>query len=898
MKKYSFLFLIRGALLLIPVVTLALCQNFLKGTDTKNELEKRITYANAPSYEIRVDSNSRGVVKSPAGGIVEKKVTDTFELTFEPLADYEFLKWTIIDSNSKKELENGLYLKLASTTEASTTCTLVKAPEKDMALCLCPVVVKRPRIISAAPQNSDVGAYRDAKIRVIFDKNVEENSIYFTEAEVKAKISELGIERSAFLNAGTQDAPKYYGYTYEDTIYFKNIQIEDQKTGNSLLEYYGAPYFEDAVTLVIPPGNTPVLSNTNIIVTLETGFFYKEESKDIKLKEEYKWLYFVNSKTDKDLPDIKTEIIKNNNGVPLTVNQNSPVATNKKIQMYINLFDRGSGPYGQFELELKRTGGSFTKTFKMSFDEVENENAYFGKSQTELEEIELSGVPSGVYKLNLIYYDKNLNTVTSSDYYVNVDITAPTVSNLTSSSYDDAASAAIKKTALKFDYTCTAQDLKEVKVQYIDSGDEVNLTFAKVQTIVIPELTFDSNYTFVLYFYDEVGNYCTITRNEYIKPTAVKNLTATSTVNSNNMTATVHLSWNKPDGEFNSYSISYSGNGVNRTFNNLDENILSFDISNIIVNEDYTFTVKTITAKNPGAASVTHTVMPEISIANIWVQNDKTDYLFVSSNVGRFKNSTATLYYNKTQTDVKKDNSLTVELTGSGASFRIGSDTTNKVLIGNPNQPNYGETWYYAIKLTCNGQTIWSDVKQFTITCIKDLVASITVTNGVQLYWSYSGTSNLSKIEIYINEELKESINENDYNLNTTRYCNIYELAANTTYTAKVMLTWNGVVSETRITFATLNCQSGFTLLKNENVSSPYQNSIFLTAALPNGVETSVLYYRETGSVSQSWNQIVPGLVNTWTITGLDSNKEYDVVVALYGGGGPIYEDFITTKPW
>ncbi len=911
MKKYSFLFLIRGALLLIPVVTLASCQNFLKGTDTKNELEKRISYANAPSYEIRVDSKSRGVVKSPAGGFTEKKVTDTFELTFEPLADYEFLKWTIIDSNSKKELENGLYLKLASITEASTTCTLVKAPEKDMKLSLYPLVVKRPRVISVTPQSSDTGAYRDARIRVSFDKPMEPGSIYFTEPEITSIIDELGIERSAFLNAGTQEAPKYYGYIFEEKKYYKNIQIENQKTGISVLEYFGIPYFEDSVTLIIPPNDPPLPANTNVSVSLEAGFFYEEDNKPISLKEDYKWMYFVNSKIDQIGPSA-TEIIKNHKGESITKNSSSPVLISNSLQMLIKATDKGSGPYGKFYLQLTNIQNNTKKSFEISFDDVTNTTAIYGtekdpddaNSQDEYTSFEISGVADGVYKLNLIYYDKNFAQSTSEDYYVKVDNTKPVISNLDLSPYtSDTTSTNNKKTALKLTYDCNDEDYTKVIVKYklTDNvtGDFSELTFAKDAEVIIPNLEYSEEYLVYLYFYDQIENCTAVEKTVNTYPTTVKKLKATTKKNTNNQIATVHLEWEKPDGDFISYTICYSGNGVNRTINNLDENILSYDISNIMVNEDYTFTVKTITAKNPGAASVTHTVMPEIRITDIWIQknnDDNLDYLAVSSNSGRFTNSTATLYYNKIQANVKNDNSLNVQLTKDGSVFRIGPDT-NSILIGdtaNPNQPDYGETWFYAIKLTCGGQAVWSNVVQSTNTCIKNLNTSSMITaNGVQLFWSYSGTPNLSKIEVYINDVLKY---ENTNQLNTTRYCNIKGLAPNTDYTAKVKLTWNGVVSEKRITFKTLNLSSGFTLMKNENESSINRDSIFLSFTPPYGVTTVVVYYCETGT--ENWNSFILSYVNNCTIPGLDSSKEYNVLVALYQIEQLLYSDFITTAPW
>lgn len=896
------------------VLVCSSCENFLKGTETKKQLEERIAYANAPSYEIRVDSKSRGVINSPAGGLTEKKVTDTFELTFEPLADYEFLKWTIIDSNTKKELENGLYLKLASLSEASTSCTLVKAPEKDMKLSLYPLVVKRPRVISVTPQSSDTGAYRDARIRVSFDKPMEAGSIYFTEPEITSIIDELGIKHSAFLNAGTQEAPKYYGYIFEGKKYYKNIQIENQKTGISVLEYFGIPYFEDSVTLIIPPNDPPLPANTNVSVSLEAGFFYKEASKDITLKEDYKWMYFVNSKIDQIGPSA-TEKIKNHKGESITNNSSSPVLISNSLQMLIKATDKGSGPYGKFYLQLTNIQNNTKESFEISFDDVTNTTAVYGtekdpddaNSQDEYTSFEISGVADGVYKLNLLYYDKNFAQSTSEDYYVKVDNTKPVISNLDLSPYtSDTTSTNNKKTALKLTYDCNNEDYTKVTVKYklTDNvtGDFSELTFTKDDEVIIPNLEYSEEYLVYLYFYDQIENCTAVEKTVNTYPTTVKNLEATSE-NTDNQIAKVHLKWDKPDGDFISYTICYSVNGANGEIKNIDKNLDYYDISNVLVNEEYTFTVKTITAKNPGAASVTHTVMPQISIANMKLQRNSfnNDYLFVSSNLGRYTNCTATLYYSQIEANVKTHDSYTVNFPSNANMFMINANTLS-ILINDPvnkYQPKYGETWYFAIKLTCGGETVWSDVKEYTIPVVKDLSTSIITGTGVQLSWDYVKTTGLQMIEIYIDGVSKY---QNSYQVSNTRYCNIKELTPNTEYTATVKVKYNEKLSEQSITFTT-SSGSGFAITKKTSVHSTAGYAIYIECTYPPGItreDYMYFYYRQRGA--QNWVSVEPSYSDsTWKIGGLTNGVEYDVLVQLFKGSEDNevdYEDFITTKPW
>ena len=100
--KSPFRFIIISLCLLL----LSSCDNFLEGADVKAQIEDAIAYNNATSYKIKIDyPESSGVIRSPAGGVVSKKVTDSFNIRFDPSSDYEFICWKIIDSVSKKEFK-------------------------------------------------------------------------------------------------------------------------------------------------------------------------------------------------------------------------------------------------------------------------------------------------------------------------------------------------------------------------------------------------------------------------------------------------------------------------------------------------------------------------------------------------------------------------------------------------------------------------------------------------------------------------------------------------------------------------------------------------------------------------------------------------------------------------
>ena len=74
------------------LITFSSCDNFLNGAETRLQLEKAIAYNNAPSYTLYVDCpESSGVIRSPAGGEVDKKVSDKFSIRFDTFTEYEFI---------------------------------------------------------------------------------------------------------------------------------------------------------------------------------------------------------------------------------------------------------------------------------------------------------------------------------------------------------------------------------------------------------------------------------------------------------------------------------------------------------------------------------------------------------------------------------------------------------------------------------------------------------------------------------------------------------------------------------------------------------------------------------------------------------------------------------------
>ena len=125
-----------------------------------------------------------GIIKSPAGGEVSKKVSDVFTVRFEPASDREFIRWMVMDSVTGNEVTDDRYIEFSSLTLPETECTFKKAPEREMMLSLVPVIVERPQILSYTPLFNENGVNKDSSIQVIFDYDLSDDSIYFTDDEV------------------------------------------------------------------------------------------------------------------------------------------------------------------------------------------------------------------------------------------------------------------------------------------------------------------------------------------------------------------------------------------------------------------------------------------------------------------------------------------------------------------------------------------------------------------------------------------------------------------------------------------------------------------------------------------------------------------------------------------
>ncbi len=115
------------------------CDNFLKATEIKEEIEKAIAYNNAKSYTIKVEAQKgSGSILKPLGGEISKKATDTFTVSFEPDPDYTFVRWEAYSDFLPEGQNIKDYVKIEDPQSLETKVTFLKEIESLVIYANCP----------------------------------------------------------------------------------------------------------------------------------------------------------------------------------------------------------------------------------------------------------------------------------------------------------------------------------------------------------------------------------------------------------------------------------------------------------------------------------------------------------------------------------------------------------------------------------------------------------------------------------------------------------------------------------------------------------------------------------------------------------------------------------------
>ena len=304
-----------------------------------------------PVVNIKLEVESGTGTTSPNTGTYPIREGVTTTVDFSPSGDYEFVRWEFFDTDGQKydpyrysdkdERYKYIDVSLSDVRSKNTTYIIndVAKQSDNSTIILRPVVAMRPKTISHTPILVDGGSRRDATIQVLFDHDMDPNSIYYDIDELMAilkkddfktllgkdgkiyneivtetKDDDRGTNVTVSIITGVKDTAgisynidtledSIYGYTTqsatsENEIFFKNISIINNFDQKNLLKHFIAPRFENARTLSIPVDISNNRANvlpeyTQILVTINKDFYYEEDLAKVSLNTSEKWVYQV-----------------------------------------------------------------------------------------------------------------------------------------------------------------------------------------------------------------------------------------------------------------------------------------------------------------------------------------------------------------------------------------------------------------------------------------------------------------------------------------------------------------------------------------------------------------------------------------------------------------------------
>ena len=457
----------KGQILLITILLtggiFTSCENFLNGQKIKQQIEDEIALANAPAFPILIDG-SKGKF-SPSKGSYPIKVTQGMNIAFESDTDFEFIRWEVFNVMTGESLDSDGYIEFTDSKSDETSFKLLKEPGSEMQLGVRSIVSARPQIVSYTPNS--LGMLKDSTIQILFNRDIDPDSIYYSEKERnELKVSER-LSDSDFLYKLIGGEKKYYCYKKNGETFFKNIMLINNKTGDNINACFNPPVFESPRSLSISVNKKTnsgrILDDfTQVLVEVEKGFFYTEQEKPVEMAGSKMWMYQVNNRND-DKPLViaksgstelfsakfksdNTDFIKsaafalNKSGfgaLKFIKNGNFKFDLNIEVQEQ----DGGSGPNSYFTVTVKKLYGvnyaasTYEKSFTLYYQTVTSDTAVFeGSVDLEQEKVSLG---DGVYEVIFDFMDRSGNHLiypSGSHFYFAVDTKAPEINTPTISS--------------------------------------------------------------------------------------------------------------------------------------------------------------------------------------------------------------------------------------------------------------------------------------------------------------------------------------------------------------------------------------------------------------------------------------------------------------------------------
>ena len=178
MKRSLHSIMLRGGVFVcIAVLLLTSCENFLKATQVKEEIEEAIEIANSSPilYHIIADKDSGTV--SPSQATLKKK--QSVNLLFTPADGWSFICWEALDRNTNEPVPDAIQFENPQKLE--TKAVIIKPTENLMIHPKCQLV---PKVIEITPKFDNSGCDQDRTIEIIFNKAVDPQTLDFASISI------------------------------------------------------------------------------------------------------------------------------------------------------------------------------------------------------------------------------------------------------------------------------------------------------------------------------------------------------------------------------------------------------------------------------------------------------------------------------------------------------------------------------------------------------------------------------------------------------------------------------------------------------------------------------------------------------------------------------------------
>ncbi len=264
-----------GVLLCLSLSLLASCENFLNGSETKQQLDEAIAYANAKECTIFIKTNpDYGTFLSE--GEKKCKVGYNTEIQFTANKDfYKFLRFEAVSTNDNSQSRNDFVECILNQKETNEEQGIyvysVKILKEATDILVRPVCFEYPRVIQYLPA-SDSTAFANTPIVINFNTPMQAEQFNFAEGFIT-------------ILADTRDVTSLFEEPYLNET--KTV-LTLQPSGKKLYDYIDEAYLDLSVSLGEKISITKNDNNKKYILTLRqdnnTDFTirYKKEIETVK----------------------------------------------------------------------------------------------------------------------------------------------------------------------------------------------------------------------------------------------------------------------------------------------------------------------------------------------------------------------------------------------------------------------------------------------------------------------------------------------------------------------------------------------------------------------------------------------------------------------------------------